>query len=78
METLSNLTVLLLLDCRPPCPVPMAKAVVPVAARVPLIHNFRVTGPEPVTSNLAVNQVFAAITALPVVTVLKVAAVLFQ
>ena len=69
METLSNSTVLPLLAWSPPCPVAMAKAVVVETARLPLIHNFKVTAPEPVvTSNFAVNHVFAAMVALPVAT----------
>jgi len=75
---LSNLTELLLLDCRPAWPVGMEKAVVPEAASVPLIQSFRVTGPVPVTSSLAVNQVLAATAALPVATVWKLVVPLSQ
>jgi hypothetical protein len=53
-----------------------------VASKVPLIHNFMVTETGlvlvVVTSNLAVIQVPAAMAALPVATVVNVAAGLFQ
>ena len=78
METLSKATVLPLFDWRPPWPEPMAKAVVPETTRTPLIHRLRVTGPGPLASNFAVNQVLAAMAALPVATVLKAAPGLFQ
>ena len=57
---MSNLTELLLLDCRPAWPVGMEKAVVPEAASVPLIQSFRVTGPAGVRYNvLATSSIVA-------------------